>query len=155
MNRFWLGFAVGTVTGALLMLLLAIVVATSGGQLLEVALHVPDTVELGQPFEARLTIRNTWQEDVQFHSVDVDDALLEAFDVEGMDPEPTDSMSLPILDQYSWFFERDLEPDGSIEVWFYLVAVTAGQHVGKFEVCNAAQDCAAVVATVFVTGSVP
>jgi hypothetical protein len=58
-----------------------------------------------------------------------------------IEPRPTDSTRIPLLDQKSWFFERDVQPGDSLEVTFTLSPLEAGVPVGSVDICNSMAYC--------------
>lgn len=141
MGKFWLGFLVGVIAGVILTVVAVFAIVSRVEPSLSPEVQMPGQVRVGQEFELRVVSRNPHETEVQLHSIDIDDAFRNGFDVMSIDPLPTDSMSLIFMDQYSYFFERDVAPGDSLVVTFTLLALEAGTHIGRLEVCNVAQDC--------------
>jgi hypothetical protein len=155
MGKFLLGFVVGVVVGVVLTLVFFVVVGLQSGPTLVSTIYAPEQVRIGEPFVMRIVSSNPHDAEVQLYSVDIDDSFLELFEVVAIEPQPTDSMRIPFLDQRSWFFERDVQPGDSLAVTFTLSPLQAGVPVGNVEVCNAAVDCIPVSFDIEVVGGVP
>ncbi|UCC73807.1 MAG: hypothetical protein JSV86_04400 [Gemmatimonadota bacterium] len=141
MGRFLAGFVVGAIAGVLLTLVFVFAMATRTEPTLVTSVDVPAQARIGEPFAMRIVSRNPHDVEVQLHSVDIDESFIEAFEVLSINPQPTDSMRIPFLNQQSWFFERDVPPGASLEIVFTLNPVRGGVPIGNVEVCNPAQDC--------------
>jgi hypothetical protein len=141
MGKFWLGFLVGLIAGVILTIVAVFAILSRDEPSLSPEVEMPGQVRIGEEFELRVVSQNPHETEVQLHSIDIDDAFLAAFDIMSIDPLPTDSMSLMFMDQYSYFFERDVPPGDSLVVTFTLLALEAGTHIGRLEVCNFAQVC--------------
>jgi hypothetical protein len=105
MGKFVLGFVLGLVAGVVLTVVFFVAVATRGGPSLVSTVYMPDKVQVGEPFAMRIVSYNPHAEEVQLHSIDIDESFIAAFEVLAIEPQPTDSTRIPLLDQKSWFFE--------------------------------------------------
>ncbi|UCC85043.1 MAG: hypothetical protein JSW46_09070 [Gemmatimonadota bacterium] len=141
MGRFVLGFVLGVVAGVVLTVVFFVAVATQDGLSLVSTIYAPEEVQVGEPFALRIVAYNPHPEEVQLHSIDIDESFIGAFEVLAIEPRPTDSTRVPFLDQKSWFFERDVGPGDSLEVTFTLSPLQVGVPVGNVEICNTAVDC--------------
>jgi hypothetical protein len=155
MGRFVLGFVLGVVAGVVLTVVFFAGVATRGGPSLVSTVYVPAEVEVGEPFAMRIVAYNPHPEEVQLHSIDIDESFIDAFEVLAIEPRPTDSTRIPLLDQQSWFFERDVQPGDSLEVTFTLSPLRVGVPVGNVEICNTAVDCTPQSPRIEVIGGSP
>lgn len=155
MGKFVLGFVLGLVAGVVLTVVFFVAVATRDGPSLVSTVYAPEEVRIGEPFALRIVAYNPHPEDVQLHSIDIDESFIAAFEVLAIEPQPTDSMHIPLLDQQSWFFERDVGPGDSLEVTFTLSPLEVGVPVGNVEICNTAVDCTPQSPRVEVIGGSP
>jgi hypothetical protein len=155
MGKFVLGFVLGVIAGVVLTVVVFVAVATQGGPSLVSTVYAPEKVQVGEPFAMRIVSYNPHAEEVQLHSIDIDESFIDAFEVLAIEPRPTDSTRIPLLDQKSWFFERDVQPGDSLEVTFTLSPLQMGVPVGNVEICNTAVDCTPESPRVQIIGGVP
>jgi hypothetical protein len=142
MGKFLLGFVLGLIAGVVLsVVFFFLAVATQGGPSLVSTVYAPEKVQVGEPFAMRIVSYNPHAEEVQLHSIDIDESFIDAFEVLAIEPRPTDSTRIPLLDQKSWFFERDVQPGDSLEVTFTLSPLEAGVPVGSVDICNSMAYC--------------
>jgi hypothetical protein len=106
----------------------------------EATLVAPSSVTLNEPFALVIEVRNPHGENVTLDSIDIDDGFLNGFQVVSVDPSPSDVMNVPILNQRSWMFERELAPNESMNVTFEMKPVLVGHYSGDVDVCNPSQD---------------
>ncbi|MGD2217761.1 MAG: hypothetical protein PVJ64_13480 [Gemmatimonadales bacterium] len=155
MGKFLLGFVLGVVVGVILTVVFFVAVATQSGPALVSTIHAPEEVRIGEPFAMRIVSYNPHAEEVQLHSIDIDESFIDAFEVLAVEPRPTDSTRIPLLDQRSWFFERDVQPGDSLEVTFTLSPLQVGVPVGNVEICVSVADCTPESPRFAVIGGVP
>jgi hypothetical protein len=118
--------------------------------MLESELTAPSMVTLDEPITLVVTATNKNQEAVTLDSIDVDNAFLSGFQVLEVNPEPTESSDIPLLDQRTWAFGRSIPPGGQVAVAFKLKPVQTGHFVGDIDVCNPTQDFSTVYADIVV-----
>jgi hypothetical protein len=82
--------------------------------------------------------------------VDVDVTFLSGFQVVKIEPSPTDTFRIPVIDQRSWSFGRPVPSKGTTRVSFTLRPLKPGHYTGNVEVCNPNQDCTGAYADVAV-----
>jgi hypothetical protein len=108
---------------------------------LQAEVRVSPEARAGESLPLILALSNPHAHPVTLDSIDVDQSLLAGFQVLSVDPAPTDSIALPLLDQRTWSFDRELPASGTLIVTFELRPVEAGRFTGNVEVCNPQQDC--------------
>ncbi|MCB2153398.1 hypothetical protein KQI84_00805 [bacterium] len=104
------------------------------------SIDVPGRVQLDAEFPMVVSATNPHTQAVTLSSIDVDNELLDGFQVISIDPAPQSSMQVMFLDQRSWVFNRSLEPGESIDVTFILLPVREGRFQGSIDTCNPNQD---------------
>lgn len=117
---------------------------------LEASLSLPPEVHRDAEVTMAITVTNTHDQPITLDSVDIDDSFLHGFQVVAIDPEPTDTMHVPLADQRSWGFARPVSPGESLALTFRLKAVMEGHFSGDIDVCNPNQDFKTVLADVVV-----
>ncbi len=117
---------------------------------LDASLTVPAEVASGATLDLVVAIANPHTQDVSLDSIDIDDALLEGFQVLGVEPAASDTDHISFLNQRTWTFERPVAPEARMTVTFHLRALAAGRHAGNVDVCNRAQDCRGLHADIVV-----
>ncbi len=115
---------------------------------LDASLSLPSEVEAGETVTMVVSASNPHNEAVVLDSIDVSNSFLNGFQVEFIEPEPTDTMEIPIVDQRSWTFDVEVQPGGSTSVIFELRSVMEGHFVGDVDVCNPNQDYQTLIADV-------
>jgi hypothetical protein len=118
--------------------------------MLDAKLSVPSEVALDSTAELVVTVTNPHEEEVALDSIDIDDAFLEGFQVVAVEPEPSDTTSVPLMDQRSWDFGEPVGPGKSLTVKFTLKPVSEGRFSGAVDVCNPNQDFESLFADVVV-----
>ncbi|MEM9556237.1 MAG: hypothetical protein AAGC60_18410 [Acidobacteriota bacterium] len=118
--------------------------------LLEASLQAPNEAIVGEEFTLSIELSNPHDEAVQLDSIDVDESLLAGFQVLEIEPTPTDSLTLPFIEQRSWSFGRTLKPGQKAMVSFRLKPLSAGHFTGSLDVCNPAQDWVGLYADIVV-----
>jgi hypothetical protein len=121
---------------------------------LDTTLSLPSEVAMGSTVSMVITASNPHKEPVTLDSVDMDDSFLSGFQVVGIAPEPTDTMHVPLVNQRSWSFEKQVAPGESISVSFELKPVMEGHFSGDVDVCNPNQDFTTLYADVVATKAV-
>ncbi|MHC4248606.1 MAG: hypothetical protein ACYS9X_05700 [Planctomycetota bacterium] len=122
---------------------------------LDAKLSLPSEATLESTMTMVVTANNPHQEPVTLDSIDIDDSFLAGFQVVSIDPEPTDTASVPIVDQRSWTFGKAIPPGESHSVTFHLRPVSEGHFSGDVDVCNPNQDFKTLLADVVVKKGVP
>lgn len=120
---------------------------------LDTTLSLPSEVAMGSTVSMVITATNPHKVTVILDSVDMDDSFLAGFQVVNIVPEPTDTMHVPLINQRSWSFEKQVAPGESISVAFVLKPVMEGHFSGEVDVCNPNQDFTTVYADVIATGA--
>jgi hypothetical protein len=129
MGKFLLGFVLGLIAGVVLsVVFFFLAVATQGGPSLVSTVYAPEKVQVGEPFAMRIVSYNPHAEEVQLHSIDIDESFIDAFEVLAIEPRPTDSTRIP-------------RPGDSLEVTFTLSPLQAGVPVGNVDICNSMAYC--------------
>jgi hypothetical protein len=108
--------------------------------LLDAELSFPPEVVVNRNFPLTVTVSNPHDEAVVLDSIDVDDSLLKGFQVIRVEPAPSESFHLSILDQRSWSFGTEVKPGDSMTVSFLLKPLSPGHFSGDLDVCNPNQD---------------
>jgi hypothetical protein len=119
--------------------------------LLDASLSLPSEVQLDSTLTMVVTTTNTHSEPVILDSIDMDDSFLAGLQVLSIDPEPTDTLHIPVINQRSWAFGKRVLPGSSLPVTFELRAVMEGHFSGDIDVCNPNQDFTTLVADLVVS----
>ncbi len=119
---------------------------------LEASIEIPAEIALGSTVSLVVKVSNPHQKAVGLDSVDVADSFLAGFQVLSVEPKPTGTTHVPVLDQRSWDFGRAVPPGGKLTVTFTLKAVAEGHFSGDLDVCNPSQDFTTHVVDVVVKG---
>ena len=135
-------FAIGCVAVVLLAGVIGVIFVVAwfvhDKPMLDAHLSLPNKVALDAPLTMLITTSNSHPKAVTLDSIDIDDDLLEGFQVVSITPEPTDTMH--ILGQRSWSFGQRVKPGESLPVRFEMTAVVEGHFSGDIDVCNPNQD---------------
>lgn len=117
---------------------------------LEAALSLPLEAETDSTVTMVVTVTNVHKRAVTLDSIDIDNGFLEGFQVVSIEPRPTDTMRIPVIDQRSWEFGRAVAPGETVAVTFTMRAVAAGRYSGDIDVCNPNQDFKTLYADIIV-----
>jgi hypothetical protein len=136
----WLGVGCG---GACIVTIVATLIA--GGAFFKWAMEEPENINIhvDVPIQAakndslviEVRVENTATESQSLDSIDVSTGYLEGIAIEGSEPSFTESFALPIIDQQSYTFEREIPPGETLIVEFSAIAVKAGDFGGEISVC--------------------
>lgn len=118
---------------------------------LDATLSLPSEVAMESTMSMVITATNPHKEPVTLDSVDIDDSFLAGFQVVAIVPEPIETTHVPLINQRSWSFEKQVEPGDSISVSFELKPVMEGHFSGDVDVCNPNQDFSTLFADVVAT----
>ncbi len=105
---------------------------------LTATIDVPLTVKQGDAAELVVNLHNPHATTVQLKSIDIDEALLEGFAVEQVEPAPV--RRAQAMEQQSYFFKRDVASGARDRVVFTLQPRQPGRYTGRVEVTNANDD---------------
>jgi hypothetical protein len=117
---------------------------------LDATLSVPDEVRLDSSVDMIVIGTNPHKKAIALGSIDIDDSFLSGFQVVSIDPKPTDTNHVPVLNQRSWDFNKSIQPGQSFSVTFKLKGVIEGHFSGDIDVCNPNQDFKTLLADVVV-----
>ena len=136
------------ISGIIIVLLAALLVAwiMLETPTLDVRLHCPGSVAVGEEFDLVLETRNLHSKIIRLDCIDVDNGFLSGFEIVSIDPPSTSSMN--IFGMQSLDFEESVSPDETLTVTFTLKALKQGHYVGDVDVCNTAQHYTTVVPNV-------
>ena len=118
--------------------------------LLDATLSLHNEVEVESTVSMVITATNSHTKAITLDSIDVGDSFLAGFQVISVDPRPTDTTHMPIVNQRSWDFGVEIQPGDSLAITFQLRAVTEGHFSGDVDVCNPNQDFRTLLADVVV-----
>lgn len=104
-------------------------------------LDLPPTARAGQTISLVARLDNPHDRPVTLDSVDIAESFLEGFQVLRVEPRPTDTMRVPIVNQRSWTFGQAVPAGGTMTVTFSLRCLRAGHFTGTVDACNPSQDC--------------
>jgi hypothetical protein len=116
----------------------------------EVGLKIPDEVVATEEFTLSVDVKNPHGSAITLDSVDVDDKLLQGFQVVSVEPSAKDSMHVPLLDQRTWSFGTSVAAGSVQRIDFKLRPVQVGRFSGNVDACNPGQDCAGAFADIVV-----
>ncbi|MHC5055050.1 MAG: hypothetical protein ACYTKD_10080 [Planctomycetota bacterium] len=122
---------------------------------LDAKLSLAPEATLGSTATMVVVAKNPHEEPVTLDSIDIDESFLAGFQVISIDPEPTDTSNVPLLDQRSWSFGEEIAPGESHSVTFNLRPVSEGRFTGDVDVCNPSQDYKTLLADVVVKKAAP
>ena len=114
---------------------------------LDATISVPAQAALDSTVTLVVATTNAHKQAVMLDSIDIDDSFLTGFQVVSIDPQPTETAHMPLLNQRSWSFAK---PGGSFSVTFTLRAVVEGHFSGDVDICNPNQDFNTLLADVVV-----
>ena len=104
-------------------------------------LELPPIARAGQTISLVARLDNPHDRPVTLDSVDIAESFLEGFQVLRVEPRPTDTMRVPLVNQRSWSFGQAVPAGGKMAVTFTLRCLRAGHFTGTVDTCNPSQDC--------------
>ena len=117
----WLGVGCGVVCIATV-----VVTLIAGGAFVRWAMEEPENINIhvDVPIQAtkndslviEVRVENTATESQSLDSIDISSEYLEGIVIEGSEPPFTESFLLPIIDQQSYTFEREIPPEVNREI---------------------------------------
>ncbi|ABW67191.1 hypothetical protein [Desulfosudis oleivorans] len=117
---------------------------------LDATLSLPNEAQVDSAISMVVTATNRHSKSITLDSIDIDDSFLAGFQVISINPKPTDTTHIPIINQRSWDFGTVIQPNESLPVTFRLKPVTEGHFSGDVDVCNPNQDFKTLLADVVV-----
>lgn len=118
--------------------------------ILDSTLSVPSETGLENTITLTITSTNNHSDPILLDSIDISDSLIDGFQVLSVDPQPIDTMHLPLFNMRSWEFSKSVPPGESIVVNFELKSVRKGRFTGDVDVCNDNQDFQTLYADIIV-----
>lgn len=115
-------------------------------------LDVAPEMTLNEPVDLVITTWNPHSTRVELDSIDIDLSLLDAFQVLEIDPTPSQTFEIPLLNQRSWSFGLPVAPEEGVTVTFRLNPIEVGHFSGNVDVCNPHQDLTSHFVDVVVRG---
>jgi hypothetical protein len=104
----------------------------------QILVEHPETVDLGEEFEVKVSVENVGADDVNLANVDLYDELLDGFDVISITPKPRSSEK--IIGYHSYNLFKNLAPGKTHELTFKLKAKEVGFWSGDIDACNTVQN---------------
>ncbi|MCE2959565.1 MAG: hypothetical protein ACK46A_14095 [Akkermansiaceae bacterium] len=104
----------------------------------QILVEHPETVELGEEFEVKVSVENVGSDKVNLANVDFYDDLLDGFDVVSITPKPRSSEK--IIGYHSYNLFKNLAPGKTHELTFKLKAKEVGFWSGDVDACNTVQN---------------
>ena len=120
---------------------------------LDATLAAPTTVIAGETLALTVTASNPHPQTVILDSVDIDDSLLEGFQVVGVTPRARDTSH--IFHMRTWSFGKAVPPGMVQTIRFDLRAIEAGHFSGDIDVCNPNQDFVTLLGDIVVEAAGP
>lgn len=118
-------------------------------------LELPPTARAGQTISLVARLDNPHDRPVTLDSIDIAESFLEGFQVLRVEPKPTDTTRVPIVNQRSWSFGQAVPAGGTMAVTFTLRCLRAGHFTGTVDACNPSQDCTSLYGDVDVQAGAP
>ena len=102
---------------------------------LTASLVAPQTVKLGEEFDLVVKTKNTHEDEIRLHSIDIEYRFLNGFEVVSVSPDAVES-STGDSAYRTWKFSETVDPDESRNITLRLKAVQVGQFYGDLDVNN-------------------
>lgn len=96
---------------------------------LTASLEGPQTVKLGEEFDLVVKTKNTHEDEIRLHSIDIEYRFLNGFEVVSVSPDAVES-STGDSAYRTWKFSETVDPDESRNITLRLKAVQVGQFYG-------------------------
>ena len=144
-SKFWVGFAAGMGTMAVLMVgVIVIFTVLSTRPQLAVNVTVAEAVWINEPFIVRIETSNPHDEAVELDNIEMPNRVFEVFEVLSVSPaaspdSPVDSFGIQV-----WYFESMVQPGQTQTVELTFQPNKPGSHVLELAVCNSYESCSAV-----------
>ena len=127
----WIGIVVGGIVVLLLLPLIWMAVTGASEPPKGITLDVksPRVTHVGQPFDLVVTVRNEFDRERMFHSLDLDNSLLKGFTIDKVEPEPEECSAA--LGTTAHHFRVPIAPTASIVFTLRCRGKTPGEHAGN------------------------
>ncbi len=104
----------------------------------EIQVDHPDTVQLGEVVEVKISVKNTGADDVFLANLDVYDELTDGFEI--IDVSPKHSSSERLWGYHSYNLRKKLAPGDVHDLTLKLRAKEVGLWSGDIDACNTMQN---------------
>jgi hypothetical protein len=119
----------------------------------QISVEHPETVELGEEFEVKVSVENVGANDISLANIDLYDGLLDGFDVIEISPKPRSSER--IIGYHSHNLWKKLAAGKNHELTIKLKAKKVGFWAGDIDACNTVQNMVTYYAEIEVVAVPP
>ncbi len=114
----------------------------SGPENIEVAVDSPTSVEQGERFDIRISVRNTGASVQTLVDLDIADEFLKGVVIENSDPPFSQSEHIPVDNTISYSYDLPIHPGKEISITLSAYAAYQGDYSGEFDFCiNSMASC--------------
>lgn len=100
-----------------------------------VAVDHPDTVVVGEEFDVIISVESTNGKSLNLHTIDLDNDLLEGFEIVSMDPKP--GSKIQVIDMTSYTLRPQVRATTKHDFTLRLRATKTGSWGGDIDCCTA------------------